>query len=147
VAARPRAAATPLAPVATPVPLAVETAPLSPPVREYVPATPPPAVYTPSVQPPMPATPPAWSVPAPARPADTLRGPIGGGRAGIELRAREQAVRAAQARYRRAEAAASSVENADGEADGAVLEELEQAARDLREAEAALDRVRRRPAR
>jgi type IV secretory pathway VirB10-like protein len=122
----------------TPAPATPEALPETP-LRRMVeplpPPTPPAAVYSPSV----PATPPAWSIPAPVRPGP----PRSDVRAGADLRAHQQALRAAQARFDRAEAAAQA-EGGDPERETSAMRELEAAARELREAEAALDRARRR---
>jgi hypothetical protein len=121
----------------TPEPLPPSTVPgvviERPPVLPS-PTPPPAAVYTPSA----PVERPGYSIPArPSRP------PVDG-RAGADLRARQQAVRAAQARFQRAEAALAAAGMPEDEAETPEMRELEEAARALREAEAALDRARRR---
>jgi hypothetical protein len=133
----PRAAATPVAPppVTITVPPATLPRPLPPP--DVLPPPPPAAVYTPSVPPQSPG----YSIPAP--PAVRPRLVITEGRSGADVRARQQAVRSAQARFARAEADLSAAEGGDPDRETAAMERLEQAARDLREAEAALDRARR----
>ena len=122
-------------------PPAPEPLPSTPPPtalpQDARPPTPPAAVYTPST----PVEPPGYSIPAPpSRPRPRVLEP----RAGADLRARQQAVRAAQARFERAEAALAAAGGADPEAETSAMIELEEAARALREAEAALDRARRR---
>jgi hypothetical protein len=133
-----RADAPPRPPAATPEPLPPSTVPpgvviLRPPVLPA--ATPPPsAVYTPSAR----TEPPGYSIPAPSgRPPSE-------GRGGADLRARQQAVRAAQARFERAEAALAAAGLPEPGVETPEMQELEEAARALREAEAALDRARRR---
>lgn len=136
----PRAAATPVAPPPTPelVPTYVPRTPA--PLPDVLPATSPAAVYTPSV----PAQSPGYSIPAPRTLPERPRTIVTESRAGADLRARQQAVRTAQARFRRAEAELAAAEGGDPVRETAAMEQLEQAARHLREAEAALDRARRR---
>jgi hypothetical protein len=109
------------------------------PLPDVLPATPPAAVYTPSV----PAQSPGYSIPAPRTLPERPRIVITEGRVGADLRVRQQGVRTAQARYQRAEAELLAAEGGDPVRETAAMEQLEQAARDLREAEAALDRARR----
>lgn len=137
----PRAEATPVPPP-PPAPTIVPPATLSRrmPPPDVVPTPPPAAVYSPSV----PAPAPGYSIPAPARPAERPRIVITEGRSGADLRARQQAVRSAQARFQRAEAELAAAEGRDPDRESAAMEGLEQAARNLREAEAALDRARQR---
>jgi hypothetical protein len=137
-AARAEATPVPLPPAPTTVPPATLSRPMPPP--DVVPTLPPAAVYSPSV----PAQPPGYSIPAPARPAERPRLVIIEGRSGADLRARQQAVRSAQARFERAEAELAAAEGGDPDRETAAMEGLEQAARNLREAEAALDRARQR---
>jgi hypothetical protein len=123
-------------PAATPEPLPPSTAPpavIAPPPVPSSP-TPPAAVYTPSTR----IESPGYSIPAPpSRPPPEPR-------AGADLRARQQAVRAAQARFDRAEAALAAAGLPESDAETPEMREMEEAARALREAEAALDRARRR---
>jgi hypothetical protein len=135
-----RAAATPVPrpPPPTTVPPATLARSLPPP--DVLPAPPPAAVYTPNA----PAQPPGYSIPAPARRAERPRLVITEAPSGPEIRARQQAVRSAQARFARAEADLRAAEGGDPDRETAAMERLEQAARDLREAEASLDRARRR---
>lgn len=145
----PRAA--PQAPVAVPDPPPPTPAPaasaFSPPAfgaasappPDLAPEPPPSAVYGPGAG----GRSPGYSIPAPSREETPYRA---GARDGGGLRAREQAVRAARERFARAEAALASAESGDTVPE-AVAEQLETAARELREAEAALDRARRRPPR
>jgi hypothetical protein len=124
----------PAAPAATPV---VVPPPATPP--DVLPATPPPAVYTPNV----PSTSGGYSIPAPVRTRDPPP-PVVDRRAAADVRAREQDLRTALARFQRAEAALAAAEGGDPDVEAAAMEQLENAARDLREAESALDRARRR---
>jgi hypothetical protein len=130
----PRAAAS-AAPSPEPIPTSVARPPRA---AEVPPPTPPAAVYTPS----LPAPRPGYSIPAPAAPGRAR--PVPEARAGADLRARQQAVRAAQARFDRAEAALGGLTADDAATETQAMRELEDAARALREAEAALDRARRR---
>jgi hypothetical protein len=114
--------------------------PAAPPPTAPPATVPPSAVYTPSV----PERSPGYSFPAPARRSAGTGSP-GDTRTGEVPREREQAVRAARDRFRRAEAALAAAEGGDPEAEAEAMAVLDQAARDLREAEAALDRARRRP--
>ncbi len=138
-AAGPRPVMTPRAPARTPEPLP-SRAPTPAPALEVLPATPPAAVYAPS----RPSEAPGYSIPAPARPAPRGAVVVDERRAGAELRARQQAVRAAEARFARAEDELSAAEGGDPDREMDAMEELDRAARALREAEAALDRARQR---
>lgn len=135
----PRAAATPLPPTPAPEPVPTYVPRISTSLPDVLPATPPAAVYTPSV----PTRSPGYSIPAPRTLPERPWPAITEGRAGADLRARQQGVRTAQARYQRAEAELLAAEGGDPLRETAAMEQLEQAARDLREAEAALDRARR----
>jgi hypothetical protein len=141
-AAGPRAAATPPAPARMPEPYPSRPPAAEAPVPDLRPATPPAAVYTPN----LPADPPGYSIPAPVRPPDRRRLVIDERRAGAEIRARQQAVRSAQDRFARAEDDLAAAEGGDPEREMEAMEQLDRAARALREAEAALDRARRRRA-
>ena len=88
---------------------------------------------------------PGYSFPAPGGPRDEPG--HRDGRAAGDLRAREQAVRTARDRFARAERALAAAEGGDADVEATAMEELDGAARELREAEAALDRARRRPPR
>jgi hypothetical protein len=125
-----------LAQAASPLP---DLAPAAPPPTAPPATVPPPAVYTPSV----PGRSPGYSFPAPAGRSAATRSP-GDARPSEVPREREQAVRAARDRFRRAEAALAAAEGGDPETEAEAMAVLDQAARDLREAEAALDRARRR---
>ena len=135
--APPAARADARTPPATPEPLPPSALPgaviVRPPILPA--ATPPPAaVYAPSTR----AESPGYSIPAPPS-----RPPLEA-RAGADLRARQQAVRAAQARFERAEAALAAAGMPAADVETPEMREMEEAARALREAEAALDRARRR---
>jgi hypothetical protein len=103
--------------------------------------TPPPAALA---APSPPAEAPGYSIPAPSRPVERLPAVADERRSRAELRARQQAVRTARMRFERAEAELAAAEGGDPERETEAMEELEYAARALREAEAALDRARRR---
>lgn len=139
-AAGPRAVVTPPAPARTLEPLPSRVPPAPTPAPDVLPASPPAAVYTPSV----PSEAPGYSIPAPARPAPRGRVVVEERRADAEVRARQQTVRAAEARFERAEDELAAAEGGDPDREMDAMEGLDRAARALREAEAALDRARQR---
>ena len=153
-----RAARAAAPPLARPAPVAPDPAPPPTTVPQIADATPPPVAATrpPDNAPsPTPAAvygpyggvrSPGYSIPAPPRPSGEAGRTRAGGRA-ADVRAREQAVRTARDRFARAERALAAAEGGDAETEATAMEELEDAARELREAESALDRARRRPPR